>query len=87
MGCEHKGLYYPRMSSEFQNKTLLFVTGRLAEASLGETVRALSQRLNFQYHIAVPGIQVAALMHVDLLLNRLQIPAGTVILDRVPHRP
>ena len=67
------------MSSEFQNKTLLFVTGRLAEASLGETVRALSQRLNFQYHIAVPGIQVAALMHVDLLLNRLQIPTGTDI--------
>jgi len=43
-------------------------------------VSDLSQRLGFQYEIAVPGIQVAALLHTELLRRRLTIPEGT---DRV----
>ncbi|MEZ6062094.1 MAG: DUF6513 domain-containing protein [Planctomycetaceae bacterium] len=56
--------------------SILFVTGRLAEASLRETVALLSSKLGFRYEIAVPGVQVAALLHVDLLLKRLQVPAS-----------
>ena len=54
-------------------QTILFVTGRLAEASLREVVGGLSQKLGFRFQLAVPGIQVAALMHVNLLKNRLQV--------------
>lgn len=56
------------------NDTLLFVTGRLAEPSLRDIVAGISSRLGFRYEIAVPGIQVAALLHVSLLLKRLQVP-------------
>ncbi|MCP4784448.1 MAG: dihydropteroate synthase [Fuerstiella sp.] len=63
-----------------ENSTVLFVTGRLAEFGLRETVAELSQRLGFQYEILVPGIQVAALLHVNLLQKRLQVPTGV---DRV----
>ncbi|MCA9050405.1 MAG: dihydropteroate synthase [Planctomycetaceae bacterium] len=59
---------------------LLFVTGRLAEPALREVVQGLSETLGFRYDIAVPGVQVAALLHVNLLLNRLR-PANDV--DRV----
>lgn len=68
------------MSSELNTQTLLFVTGRLAESSLREVVRAISDQLGFNYNIVVPGIQVAALLHVDLLLKRLEVPEKT---DRV----
>ena len=64
----------------YNNKTLLFVTGRLAEASLRDVVGNLSNVFGFRYEIAVPGIQVAALLHVNLLLRRLQIPEH---IDRV----
>lgn len=57
-------------------KTLLFVTGRLAEISLREVVGVVAQKRGFKFEVAVPGIQVAALMHVNLLKNRLQIPDG-----------
>jgi len=67
-------------SSDFRNTTILFVTGRLAETGLRETVAELSRELGFRYEIAVPGIQVAALLHVNLLLKRLHVPAGV---DRV----
>jgi len=59
---------------------ILFVTGRLAEASLRDVVVGLSQQLGFRFEISVPGIQVAALLHSDLLLRRLSV-AGDV--DRV----
>ena len=52
---------------------ILFVTGRLAEASLRSVVSDLSERLGFRYEIAVPGIQVAALLHTKLLRRRLTI--------------
>ena len=52
---------------------ILFVTGRFAEASLRSVVSDLSERLGFRYEIAVPGIQVAALLHTKLLRRRLTI--------------
>lgn len=53
---------------------ILFVTGRLAESSLREVVGSLAERLGFRFLIAVPGIQVAALLHTGLLLKRLVVP-------------
>ena len=38
-------------------------------------VAPLAQQLGFQYDIAIPGIQVAALLHTSLLLKRLEVPA------------
>jgi dihydropteroate synthase len=67
-------------TSDLGNSTILFVTGRLAETSLRETLSELSCQLGFRYEVAVPGIQVAALLHVNLLLKRLHVPAGV---DRV----
>lgn len=54
-------------------QSLLFVTGRLAESSLRAVVSALAEQLQFRFEIAVPGTQVAALLHANLLRNRLQI--------------
>lgn len=54
--------------------SILFVTGRLAEASLREVVEKIAARLGFRFEIAVPGIQVAALLHSRLLLKRLIVP-------------
>ncbi|MEO2029963.1 MAG: DUF6513 domain-containing protein [Fuerstiella sp.] len=67
-------------TSEVGNSTILFVSGRLAEFGLRETVAELSQRLGFRYEVAVPGVQVAALLHVNLLQKRLHVPTGV---DRV----
>jgi len=63
----------PVPQQQFQT-FLLFVTGRLAEASLREEVDRIAARLGFRYEIAVPGVQVAALLHSSLLLRRLEIP-------------
>ena len=60
--------------------SILFVTGRLAETSLRDVVALLARQLGFRYEIAVPGIQVAALLHTNLLLKRLEVPAH---IDRV----
>lgn len=62
------------------NEKILFVTGRLAEASLREVVARLAEQVGFQYEITVPGIQVAALLHTNLLLRRLVVDSG---IDRV----
>ncbi|MCA9084765.1 MAG: dihydropteroate synthase [Planctomycetaceae bacterium] len=67
-------------SNSLLGERILFVTGRLAENSLRETVSALSSRIGFSFQIAVPGVQVAALLHVSLLKNRLKVPADV---DRV----
>ena len=56
------------------NETILFVTGRLAERGLREVVAGIAEKLGFRYEIAVPGIQVAALLHVSLLIKRLTVP-------------
>ena len=63
-----------------KNQTILFVTGRLSEASLREVAEHLSARLGFRYEVAVPGIQVAALLHVNLLKSRLRVSTE---IDRV----
>lgn len=55
-------------------RTLLFVTGRLAEGSLRDVLQTVAPRAGFQFEIAVPGIQVAALVHTALLKRRLIVP-------------
>ena len=55
-------------------RTLLFVTGRLAEGSLRDVLQTVAPRAGFQFEIAVPGIQVAALVHTALLKRRLVVP-------------
>lgn len=53
---------------------LLFVTGRLAEPSLQGVLQPLAERVGFDYEIAVLGISVAALMHVNWVQRKLQVP-------------
>ncbi len=55
--------------------TLLFVTGHLAETALREVLCELAPQAGFRFEIAVPGVQVAALLHTRLLQNRLHVPA------------
>ncbi len=59
---------------------ILFVTGKLAEYSLRQTVAGLSQKVGFDYRVAVLPISVAALMHVDWVRRKLQIEESV---DRV----
>ena len=54
--------------------TILFVTGRLAEHGLREVVTGIADKLDFHFEIAVPGIQVAALLHTSLIMKRLTVP-------------
>lgn len=61
-----------RMSRE----RLLFVTGRLAEPSLKVVLQPLAEKVGFDYEIAVLGISVAALMHVNWVQRKLKVPAG-----------
>lgn len=53
---------------------ILFVTGRLAEHGLREVVTGIAGKLGFRFEIAVPGIQVAALLHTSLIMKRLTVP-------------
>lgn len=50
---------------------ILFVTGRLAEASLRELLATLAPKVGFEYDVAVLGISVAALMSVDFVARKL----------------
>ncbi len=56
-----------------KGSAILFVTGRLAEPSLREVVTKIAEQIGFRFEIVVPGIQVAALLHTKLLLNRLTV--------------
>ncbi len=56
---------------------LHFVTGRLAEHSLQDTLRHLSEELGFLYTIDVLGITVAALMTPEWIAKNIQVPDGT----------
>jgi dihydropteroate synthase-like protein len=67
-------------SAAIHQPSLLFVTGRLAEASLREVLEAIAPKVGFRFEVVVPGIQVAALLHSRLLLKRLTVPAE---IDRV----
>jgi dihydropteroate synthase-like protein len=55
-------------------KTLLFVTGRLAEGSLRDVLQTVAPLAGFRFEVTVPGIQVAALLHTGLLKRRLTVP-------------
>ena len=59
---------------------ILFVTGRLAEASLRELLATLAPKAGFEYDVAVLGISVAALMSVDFVARKLDAPQAA---DRV----
>ncbi len=55
---------------------ILFVTGKLAESSLRQVLGELRERQAFELDVAVLGINVAALMHVKWLLQKLDVPPG-----------
>ncbi len=57
------------------SQRILFVTGRLAESSLRRVLEECSQRVGFEYDIAVLGISVAALMHADWVQRKLELPS------------
>ena len=71
------GVYSDMQPRDLRNKSILFVTGRLAEVGLRELLTSLSAKMEFRFEIAVPGIQVAALLHVNLLQKRLEVPPET----------
>jgi dihydropteroate synthase-like protein len=54
---------------------ILFVTGRLAEQPLRRLVGQIAATAGFVPEVAVLGISVAALMHVDFVRRKLQMPA------------
>ncbi len=54
----------------------LFVTGRLAEASLREVLRELGPAVGFDYAVAVMPITVAALLTTKWIARRLVVPEG-----------
>ncbi|GAB5444105.1 MAG: dihydropteroate synthase [Fuerstiella sp.] len=68
------------MSVDVPNEKILFVTGRLAAPGLREVVHALAEQVGFDFDVLVPGVQVAALMHVRLLEKRLEVPSD---IDRI----
>jgi dihydropteroate synthase-like protein len=53
-----------------------FVTGRLAEHALRQTVAALAAQIGFQYTIEVMPITVAALMTPEWIARRVQLAPG-----------
>lgn len=57
-----------------------FLTGRLAEHALRQTLQPLAEQVGFDYTIQVMPITVAALMSASWIAKRIEIPAGT---DRV----
>ncbi len=59
---------------------ILFVTGRLAEASLRELLATLAPKVGFDYDVAVLGVSVAALLSVDFVARKLKPLSG---FDRV----
>ena len=66
----------PAEPDRWRGARLLFVTGKLAEPALRRALGPLAERHGFAWEVAVPGVQVAALLHTKLLLNRLD-PNGT----------
>ena len=54
----------------------LFVTGKLAEASLRRLLAELAPRVGFEHTVAVLPITVAALATTDWIARHLHVPAG-----------
>ncbi len=59
------------LETTMTRERILFVTGRLAETPLRSVLARIAARAKFDYDVAVLGISVAALMHVDWLLRKL----------------
>lgn len=57
-----------------------FLTGRLAESALRQTLQPLSVEVGFEFTIQVMPISVAALMTPEWIAKHIQVPKGT---DRV----
>lgn len=58
--------------------TIAFVTGRLAEPALNETLRVMrGSDPDFAYHVVALKITVAALMTTPWIARQVEIPAGT----------
>ncbi len=55
-----------------------FVTGRLAEHSLGEVLAELAPRIGCDYSVEVLPITVAALMTTEWIARRLHVPPGAL---------
>lgn len=55
---------------------ILFVTGKLAEPALRDTLAALGPQVGFDPDVAVLGISVAALMTPEWVARWLDVPAG-----------
>lgn len=68
------------MSGPQHGESVVFVTGKLAGASLVSVVSRLSEEIGFRAHIVVAKISVAALMTTEWLIGKLTLPPGT---DRV----
>lgn len=60
-----------------QPKQIHFVTGKLAEKALRQTVEQISNELEFIATIQVMPITVAALMTPEWIAKRLEVPEGT----------
>ncbi|HEV7279290.1 MAG TPA: DUF6513 domain-containing protein [Pirellulaceae bacterium] len=54
----------------------LFVTGKLAESALRETLVPLGEKRGFRWQVEVLPITVAALMTVEWIAKRLVVPQG-----------
>lgn len=59
---------------DMTRERILFVTGRLAEPSLKGVLETLAPQVGFDCEIAVLGVSVAALLHVDLVRRKLVLP-------------
>jgi hypothetical protein len=62
-----------RKARHASRERILFITGRLAEHSVRKVVDALARQAGFDYEIVVLGVSVAALMHVDWVLRKLDL--------------
>ncbi len=65
-----------RVSMNDKAEHVLFVTGRLAEPALRAVVETLAEKEKIKAEVAVLGISVAALMHVDWVARKLCVPDG-----------
>lgn len=57
-----------------QKPQYLFLTGRLAENALRETLKSLAKQVDFGYSIQVLPISVAALMTPDWIAKKISVP-------------
>lgn len=66
-----------RYTEQMVREQIHFVTGRLAERALRETLNRLSAQFDFGFTLQVMPITVAALMTGSWVARRLAVPVGT----------